>query len=51
MSSKTRGASLMLGVGLMAGASVAGAQALNLYTARHYDSLAGRVKPAPPMFS
>ncbi|WP_222519167.1 extracellular solute-binding protein [Spiribacter salinus] len=38
MSSKTRGASLMLGVGLMAGASVAGAQALNLYTARHYDS-------------
>ncbi|MEX0430197.1 Fe(3+) ABC transporter substrate-binding protein [Spiribacter insolitus] len=38
MAKMTRGAALLLGVGLAAGASVAGAQTLNLYTARHYDS-------------
>ncbi len=38
MSRTTRTTALMLGVGLAAGASVAAAQTLNLYTARHYDS-------------
>ncbi len=38
MGKMTHGAAFALGVGLAAGASVAGAQTLNLYTARHYDS-------------
>ncbi|MEX0385741.1 Fe(3+) ABC transporter substrate-binding protein [Spiribacter onubensis] len=38
MAKMTRGTAALLGVGLAAGASVAGAQTLNLYTARHYDS-------------
>ncbi len=38
MAKMTRGTAVLLGVGLAAGAGVAGAQTLNLYTARHYDS-------------
>ena len=38
MAKTTHGTALLLGLGLAAGASVAGAQTLNLYTARHYDS-------------
>ncbi|AGY92263.1 hypothetical protein SPICUR_06490 [Spiribacter curvatus] len=38
MSRMIRSAALLIGVGLSAGISVAGAQTLNLYTARHYDS-------------
>ncbi|KAF0284210.1 Fe(3+) ABC transporter substrate-binding protein [Spiribacter roseus] len=38
MSTKIRNTAWMLGVGVAAGVSVASAQTLNLYTARHYDS-------------
>ena len=38
MSRMTRRTAFLLGLGLATGASVAGAQTLNLYTARHYDS-------------
>ncbi len=38
MSSAIRGFAGILGVSLWVGASVAGAQSLNIYTARHYDS-------------
>ena len=38
MGKMTHGAAFVLGVGLVTGASIAGAQTLNLYSARHYDS-------------
>lgn len=38
MSRMIHSTALLIGVGLTVGVSVAGAQSLNLYTARHYDS-------------